>query len=126
MSNWRDFVYFWSKDKMPTAPSAKERFNNGKVEHYTPNFRPWADNKTIITGKSKGWNYFAPEITKETFSETGDTIYTETPSYRFLTKPKTRKASNKDIDRSEYNIMERRFNEALEVRKRPSLDEIIK
>ena len=107
------------------APSAKQRFRNGTFISYFPNSGSLNDQLNIIEGKDPGIFWSPATIEQEVKNNYQDTTYTEYPPYRYGTIVQPRKASNKDLDKSEYNILNRRFEEAKSVRKQPSLGEML-
>lgn len=112
-----------------TAPPAKVRFKNGTFTSYSPSMLslrdPLYDSLNRIEGEDPGFLWSPAMIDQEITNHLQDTTYTEYPPHRYGTIVLPRKASNKDIDRSEYNIMDRRFNEAKSVLKQPTFEEIL-
>ena len=113
-----------------TAPSAKVRFKNGTFTSYSPSGLslrdPLYDSLNRIEGEDPGFLWSPAMIDQEITNHLQDTTYTEYPPHRYGKIVLPRKASNKDIDRSEYNIMDRRFNEAKSVLKQPTFEEVLK
>lgn len=92
---------------LPTAPDAKEAYKGGTYKDGLF--------KDVITGPSIVDN-FPRTITQKINSN--DTTYIETPPYDPITRiivPRGRKASSSDKDRTEYEILNRRFNEGASV-----------
>ena len=103
--------YFQQGGKnLPTAPDAKEAYKGGT-------YKSGRKSDKIIGPLEK--HYVPRQITRTISS---DTTYVETPKYfvpegEFI-RVKPRKASSSDKDRTEYEILNRRFNEAASVSKK--------
>lgn len=100
----------WPKRKKPTAPDAKEAYKGGTYENGL-----FTD---IIY--SKPVTDYSPRTLKRRINPfTNDTIYIEIPEkfdpINSLRAPVPRKASSDDKDRTEYEILNRRFNEGASV-----------
>ena len=105
--------YFQKGGKnLPTAPNAKEAYQGG----------------TYISGKNSdkiigpAEKYYVPRQITRTIGPNSDTTYVEKPKYfvpegEFI-HVKPRKANSLDKDRTEYEILNRRFNEAASVSKK--------
>lgn len=107
------------------APSAKQRFRNGTFTSYVPNFGTWDEQLNRIEGEDPGFFWSPAAIDQEVKNYYQDTTYTEYPPHRYGTIVQPRKASNTDVNKSEYNILNRRFNEARSVLKQPSLTDML-
>lgn len=130
-----------TKTELPTAPSAKEAYKNGTIQSRPDKFSfGWEPYDNILAWRSPEiitaqppqstfFNYFPRSIRKEIRYHRNnpdhildvDTLYYEHPEYRnrfgHLTKLKYRIGASSDKDRSEYEILKRRFNEAKSVSK---------
>ncbi len=107
MNNIKKFQF---GKNLPTAPDAKEAFKGGT---YVP-----GTNEDMIIGPRQ--NYDKPRIiTRKINPNTQDTTYTERPSYIIpegeMIRTIKRSANSLDEDKSEYDILNRRFNEASSV-----------
>lgn len=124
------------KQNLPTAPRASEvykggTFIDGSNEPVQWNTLGWGYDmqsrgrlKSSVTAPKKDTRNNARKITQEiqyTLKPKGtgfnvDTMYIERPEYGsrfgFDVKVQPRTASTRDSDRTEYNILQRRFNEA--------------
>lgn len=100
----------WPKRKKPTAPDAKEAYKGGTYKD------------GLFIDKVIGpydYPYVARVISRKINPITQDTTYVEKPKY-FVPEGDfihvdSRKASSSDKDRSEYNVLSRRFNEGASV-----------
>ena len=105
--------YFQQGGKnLPTAPNAKEAYKGGT-------YKSGKKSDKIIGPLEK---HYVPRQITRTISSDSDTTYVETPKYfvpegEFI-RVKPRKASSSDKDRTEYEILNRRFNEAASVSKK--------
>ena len=95
---------------LPTAPNAKEAYEGGTYE----------DGLTTDVVSSKPVeDYSNRTIVRRINPFTGDTTFVETPEkfepHNSLRAPVSRKARNFDKDRTEYEILKRRFDEAASV-----------
>ena len=118
-----DFIKAFKLQKGRKAPSARQRFKNGTITSYIPRFGSWLDRLYRIEGEDPGIFWSSAAIDQEIKNNKKDTIYTEYPPHKYGTRVQPRKASNKDLNKSEYNILSRRFKEAQSVLKQPSLSE---
>lgn len=97
---------------LPTAPDAKEAYKGG----------------TYISGKKSDKiigpveKYYVPRQITRTIGPNSDTTYVEKPKYHVpegeFIRVKPRTANSLDKDRTEYEILNRRFNEAASVSKK--------
>lgn len=97
---------------LPTAPDAKEAYKGG----------------TYISGKKSdkiigpAEDYYVPRQITRIISPNLDTTYIERPKYHVpegdAIRVKLREANSSDKDRTEYEILDRRFNEAASVSKK--------
>ena len=94
---------------LPTAPDAKEAYKGGTYEpgkiinSVTVPFEP---------------DMILRKIEQRINPITNDTTYIEYPSHTQEVRVRKRKVKSSDKDREEYNIMDRRFNEAVSVSKK--------
>ena len=94
---------------LPTAPDAKEAYEGGT-------YKPGKYYSTVTVP-------FEPDMILRRIEQrinpvTNDTTYVEYPSHTQEVRVKKRKAKSSDKNREEYNIMDRRFNEAVSVSKK--------
>ena len=97
---------------LPTAPNAKEAYKGGTYK----------SNKKFDNIIGPVEKYYVPRQITRTIGPNSDTTYVETPKYfvpegEFI-HVKPRKANSLDKDRTEYEILNRRFNEAASVSKK--------
>ena len=93
----------------PTAEDAFLRYFGGTPEVSTNPFTN--EQRTAIYGRyTANPFYFPPRITQHINGN--DTSYSEIPGVYFPRIPIARKASNTDKNKSEYNILKRRFKQA--------------
>lgn len=97
---------------LPTAPDAKEAYKGGT-------YKSGRKSDKIIGPLER---HYVPRQITRTIGPNSDTTYVETPKYfvpegEFI-RVKPRKANSLDEDRTEYEILNRRFNEAASVSKK--------
>lgn len=105
---------------LPTAPDAKEAYKGGT---YVPSVQSGESNnnnyfRKPFTSRVKAvpvTDYISREISQFINPITNDTVYKEVPYHDTEVRIKPRRASTRDTDRSEYNILNRRYNEAKSV-----------
>lgn len=94
---------------LPTAPNAKEAYKRGTYKDGL--FKDEIIGPFIVDNISR-------TLTQKIDPVSNDTTYIETPPYdpvMLITKPRKRKANSSDKDRTEYEILNRRFNEGASV-----------
>lgn len=113
-----------SKGGLPTAPPAEQRFKNGRIvtkDDELINNRIQFVNSSQVDGVYANTPYsIIPASIIRTING-NDTTIMETPEqkrFAFRLPPKVRKASSKDEDRTEFDILNRRFNTAMSVAKK--------
>ena len=111
-------------NKLPTAPKAEDRFKNGKRyttgDEHVDNQIKYLGKQTRLVVAGQPYMQFVPATISESVSNKGDTTYIEIPEQkRFAIRwlPKERKANSLDKDRTEYEILKRRFNTAWNISK---------
>lgn len=103
---------------LPTAPDAKEAYKGGT---YVPSVQSGEPNNSNYPMKPFTSRVIAVPVTDygsreiSEFINRGDTTYREVPYYGTEVRIKPRRASTRDKDRSEYDILKRRYNEAKSV-----------
>lgn len=97
---------------LPTAPDAKEAYKGGT-------YKSGRKSDKIIGPVEK---HYVPRQITRTIGPNSDTTYVERPKYHVpegdFVHVKSRKANSLDKDRTEYEILDRRFNEAASVSKK--------
>ena len=101
--------YFQKGKNLPTAPDAKEIYKGGT---YKPGK---IINSVTVPFES---DMILRKIEQRINPITNDTTYIEYPSHTQEVRVRKRKAKSSDENKEEYNIMDRRFNEAVSVSKK--------
>lgn len=106
--------------KTKIAQKAEERYDKGKV--WGPLGQTRSNGVTLTTVTSSAPVLYTPaiiqeKVTRDKYGVPVDTTYSEAPRHLPFVNVTTRQAKNTDYDRTEYEILKRRFNTAKSVAK---------